>query len=114
MIHTSICNFVFNFTYIMKKHQLEYRHQWSKLHICIDTETLQIRAVQLTTNNISDSQVLDDLLGQIPLDERIDSVYTNGACDTKNAVKSLRLDKHMQSFRQENIKLYGLCREINY
>jgi len=34
-----------------KKHQPEYRRQWRKLHIAIDAETLQIRAVQLTTNN---------------------------------------------------------------
>ena len=66
-----------------KKHQPEYRLQWRKLHIGIDAETLQIRVVQLTTNNISDSQVIDDLLCQIPLDERIESVYTDGAYDTK-------------------------------
>ena len=66
-----------------KKHQPEYRRQWRKLHIGIDAETLQIRAVQLTTNNVSDSQVLGDLLDQIPQDEQIDSVYTDGAYDTK-------------------------------
>lgn len=44
---------------------------------------MQIRAVQLTTNNVGDSQVLGDLLDQIPSDERIDSVYTGGAYDTK-------------------------------
>jgi hypothetical protein len=49
-----------------KKHQPEYRRQWRKLHIGIDAKTLQIRAVQLTTNNVSDSQVLGDLLDQIP------------------------------------------------
>ncbi len=38
-----------------KKHQPEYRRQWRKLHIGIDAETLQIRAVQLSTNNVSDS-----------------------------------------------------------
>ena len=43
----------------------------------------QIRAVQLTTNSVSDSQVLDDLLKQIPQDEQIDSVYTDGAYNTK-------------------------------
>jgi transposase len=37
----------------------------------------------LTANNVSDSQVLEDLLAQIPLDEQIDSVYTDGAYDTK-------------------------------
>jgi hypothetical protein len=30
-----------------KKHQPEYRRQWRKLHIGIDAETLQIRAIQL-------------------------------------------------------------------
>ena len=49
-----------------KKHGPEYRRQWRKLHIGIDAKTLQIRAVQLTTNNVSDSQVLGDLLNQIP------------------------------------------------
>ena len=62
-----------------KKHGSEYRRQWRKLHIAIDAETLQIRAVQLTTNNVSDSQVLEDLLAQIPLNERIDSVCTGQA-----------------------------------
>ncbi len=66
-----------------KKHQPEYRRQWRKLHIGIDDETLQIRAVQLTTNNVSDSQVLGNLLDQISLDEQINSVYTDGAYDTK-------------------------------
>ncbi|MEI4767889.1 IS5 family transposase, partial [Acinetobacter nosocomialis] len=51
--------------------------------IGIDAETMQIRAVQLTTNNVSDSQVLGDLLDQIPPDEQIDFVYTDGAYDTK-------------------------------
>ena len=69
-----------------KKHGPEFRRQWRKLHIGINAKTLQIRAVQLTTNNVSDSQVLGDLLDQIPLGERIDSVYTDytdGAYDTK-------------------------------
>lgn len=62
-----------------KKYQPEYRRQWRKLHIDINAKTLQIRAVQLTTNNGSDSQVLSDLLNQTPFDEHIDSVYTDGA-----------------------------------
>ena len=61
-----------------KKHQPAYRRQWR-----IDTKILQIRAVQLTTNNVSDSQSLGDLLLQIPPDEQIDSVYTDGTYDTK-------------------------------
>lgn len=52
-----------------KKYQPEYHRQWRKLHIGIDAKTLQIRAVQLTTNNVSDSQALGDLLNQIQPDE---------------------------------------------
>ena len=66
-----------------KKHGPEYRRQWRKLHIGIDAKTLQIRAIQLITNNVSDLQVLGDLLNQIPQDEQINSVYTDGAYDTK-------------------------------
>ena len=66
-----------------KKHGPEYLRQWPKLHIGVHAKTLQIRTVQFTTNNVSDSQVLADLLNQIPQHERIDSVYTDGAYDTK-------------------------------
>ena len=66
-----------------KKQGSEYRPQCHKLHIAIDAETLQIRAVQLTTNNVSDSQVLGDLLDQIPPHERLDSGYTDGSYATK-------------------------------
>ena len=80
-----------------KKHQPEYRRQWHKLHIGIDAKTLQIRAVQLTTNNVSDSQVLGDLLDQIPQDEQIDSVYTAMELMTpSNAVRSLQIGKRMR------------------
>ena len=45
-----------------KKHQSKYRRQWRKLHIAIDTETLQIRVVQLMTNNVSNLQVLGNFI----------------------------------------------------
>ncbi|TDH74557.1 transposase, partial [Acinetobacter baumannii] len=57
-----------------KKHQPEYRRQWRELHMGIDAKTVQKRAVQLTTNNVSDSQVHGYLLDQIPQDEGVDSV----------------------------------------
>ncbi|VXA86963.1 hypothetical protein ACIN8IBEIGE_40019 [Acinetobacter sp. 8I-beige] len=37
-----------------KKHQTEYRRQWYKLHIGVDASILQIRAVQLSTDIVSD------------------------------------------------------------
>ena len=91
-----------------KKHGPEYRRKWRKLHNSIDAKTLQIRAVQLTANNVSDSQVLEDLLAQIPLDEQIDSVYTEMVLMTKNdAVRSLQIGKRMQWFHLEKMQSPG-------
>ncbi len=44
---------------------------------------MQIRAVQLTTNNVSDSQVLGDLLDQIPQGEQAEKgpIPSNFAAD---------------------------------
>ena len=40
---------------------------------------------------------MEDLLAQIPLDEQIDSVYTEMVLMTKNdAVRSLQIGKRMQ------------------
>lgn len=66
-----------------KKHGAEYRRQWRKVHLGIDAETLEIRAIEVTSNRVGDAQVLPDLLNQIPQDERIDSVSGDGAYDTK-------------------------------
>ena len=87
-----------------KKHQPEYHRQLRKLHIGIDAKTIQIRAVQLITNNVSDSQVLGDLLDQIPNNERIDSVYTNGAYDTKECCQVIVDRQAQQLYTQKKCK----------
>jgi hypothetical protein len=74
IVNSKGLNFLSKGEWKRKKHQPEYRWQWRELHIGIDTKILKIRVVQLTTNNVSDLQVLD---------ERIDSGYTDGAYDTK-------------------------------
>ena len=58
-----------------KKHGAEYRRQWRKLHIGIDADTLQIRAICVTSNNISDAAVLCDLPDQLPPDEASQKSY---------------------------------------
>ena len=69
-------------------------------HIGIDAKTLQIRAVQLTTNNVSDLQVLGIYLIKFRwmsrLDEQIDPVYTDGSYDTKYCKKSFLINRHMR------------------
>jgi hypothetical protein len=53
------------------------------VHIGIDAETQDIRALEMTTNAAGDGQALPDLLEQIPADERILSVGGTSAYDTR-------------------------------
>lgn len=66
-----------------KKHGAEYRRQWRKVHIGIDAQTLEIRAIEVTSNNVGDAPVLPGLLSQIPGSVAIGSVTGDGAYDTK-------------------------------
>ena len=66
-----------------KKHGAEYRRQWRKVHLGIDAQTLEIRAIEVTENSVGDAPMLPELLGQIPADEALASVSGDGAYDTK-------------------------------
>ena len=66
-----------------KKHGPERRRQWRKLHIGIDAQTLQVRAICITSNNVTDAAVLPQLLEQVPAEEPLLTVTGDGAYDTK-------------------------------
>ena len=67
-----------------KKHGAEYRRQWRKVHLGIDAKTLEIWAIEVTSNREGDAEVLPVLLEQSPAEERIEAVSGDGAYDTKN------------------------------
>ena len=64
-----------------RKHGVQGRRQWRKVHLAMDTATSDIRAVEFTPSREGDSPVLPDLLGQIPQDEDIGTVTADGAYD---------------------------------
>jgi hypothetical protein len=66
-----------------RKHGVSRRRQWRKVHIAIDAQTLDIRALEVTSNAVGDGQTLPDLLAQIPGDEAIVTVGGDGAYDTR-------------------------------
>jgi len=66
-----------------RKHGGPKRRLWRKIHIGIDEQTLEIRAVEVTTSHIGDAPMLPDLLQQIPADQEIGSVTADGAYDTR-------------------------------
>ena len=66
-----------------RKHGCPKRRIWRKIHIGIDEETLEVRAVEVTTSNVDDAPMLPELLNQIPPDQNIGSVTADGAYDTR-------------------------------
>jgi hypothetical protein len=59
------------------------RHLWRKIHIGIDEQTLEVRAIEVTGSNVGDAPILPDLLNQITPDQEIGSVTADGAYDTR-------------------------------
>ncbi|MBL3572091.1 IS5 family transposase, partial [Rhodovulum visakhapatnamense] len=66
-----------------RKHGASKRRVWRKIHIGIDEETLEIRAVEVTSSNVGDAPMLPELLKQIGLDQQIATVTADGAYDTR-------------------------------
>jgi hypothetical protein len=66
-----------------RKHGGPKRRVWRKIHLGIDEETLEVRAVEFTTKDVGDAPMLPDLLNQIPPGQEIASVTADGAFDTR-------------------------------
>jgi hypothetical protein len=66
-----------------RKHGDSKRRLWRKIHIGIDEETLEIRAIEVTSSSIGDAPMLPDLLNQIAPDQLLGSVIADGAYDTR-------------------------------
>jgi len=79
-----------------RKHGGSKRRIWRKIHIAVDEQTLEIRAVEVTSSAVGDAPVLPDLLHQIAPQEEITCVTapchdlranhcraTDGAYDTR-------------------------------
>ncbi|MFT4961525.1 MAG: hypothetical protein ACI92Z_002616 [Paracoccaceae bacterium] len=59
------------------------RRLWRKIHLGIDAQTLEIRAIEVTGSNVGDAPILPDLLNQILPGQEIGSVTADGAYDTR-------------------------------
>lgn len=66
-----------------RKHGGPKRRLWRKIHIGIDEQALEIRAIEVTSSSIGDAPILPDLLNQIPSDQEFSSVTADGAYDTR-------------------------------
>jgi transposase len=62
-----------------RQHGVSKRRTWRKLHLGVDEATGEILAAVVTTNDVHDGEVLNDLLEQI--EGEIEQVSTDGAYD---------------------------------
>ena len=66
-----------------RKHGGPKRRLWRKIHLGVDEQTLEIRAIEITGSHLGDAPMLPELLDQIPADVEIGSVTADGAYDTR-------------------------------
>lgn len=69
--------------WIRRNHGASRKRIWRKIHIGIDADTLDIRAIEVTKSSVGDAPVLPDLLNQIPKGQEIGSITADGAYDTR-------------------------------
>ncbi len=68
-----------------RKHGGAKRRLWRKIHIGVDEQTLEIRAIEVIGSNVGDAPMLPELLDQIPADVEIGSVTAEGASSRGSA-----------------------------
>ena len=66
-----------------------YRRRWLKVHLGVDAQTLEIRAIGVTNNSLGDASILPEFLDQLPGEERLVSVCADGAYDTRNCHEAI-------------------------
>jgi hypothetical protein len=76
----------------VKKHGTDgKRRVWRKLHIAVDTNTHEIVAAELSLSNVTDAEVLPNLLKQTR--RKISEISGDGAYDTRNCHDAIRIKR---------------------
>jgi hypothetical protein len=74
----------------VRTHGKSKRRTWRKLHVGVDPKSGEIQAAALTTNNVSDAQMVEFLLEQV--EQPIDRFAGDGSYDKRKVYDSL--NKH--------------------
>ena len=69
-------------------HGYTYRRTWRKLHLAVDVDTHEIKAVAVSTNDFKDGELLNDLLAQ--LNGGIEKIFADGAYESFNNFESVK------------------------
>jgi hypothetical protein len=63
----------------VRKHGTDNRRVWRKVHLAIDENSHEVRAVEMTDHRHGDGEILPGLLAQLPEDEQIAVIGGDGA-----------------------------------
>lgn len=89
----------------VRQHGYTRRRIWRKLHLGADEATGEIVAAVVTTNNVADSQVLNDLLEQT--DEELQQVSGDGSYDKRSCYEAIGKRKAKAAIPpQRNAKIW--------
>lgn len=72
----------------VRQHGYAQRRTWRKLHLAVDEATLEIVAAVVSTNDLTDGQLLPDLLDQV--DDPIEPVSGDGADDNRSCYEAIQ------------------------
>jgi hypothetical protein len=61
------------------KHEADKRRVWRKVHLVIDADSHEVRAVEMTDHRHGDGEIVPGLLAQVPEGERIGVISGDGA-----------------------------------
>ncbi len=76
----------------VKKHGTDGKHWvWRKLHLAVDTSTHEVVAAELSLSNVTDAEVLPNLLKQTR--RRIIEISGDGAYDTRDCHDAIRFKR---------------------
>lgn len=89
----------------VRQHGYSKRRTWRKLHIGADESSNEIVAAVVTTNNVADAQVIEDLLEQV--EEEIEQVSGDGSYDKRGCYQAIKSRKAKASIPpQKNAKIW--------
>ncbi len=72
----------------VRKHGTDKRRVWRKVHLAINADSHEVRAVEVTDHRHGDSEIVPDLLAQLPPAERIGIIGGDGAYDTRGVYEA--------------------------
>jgi transposase len=71
-----------------RQHGISKRRTWRKLHLGVDEQTGEILAAVVSTNNVSDGEVLRDIVAAI--EGKVEQVSADGAYDQRQCYDAIR------------------------